>query len=312
MLVKNEIILAKLEGVGSYNTDSVPAGADAILVENLSWGFDSPRMIDRPSIRGSLGSLQAIFGGTLKMVSFDVEIKGSGTAGTAPELGPLLVGAGFAETIVASTSVTYKHASDSATHDSLSIYYHQDGLRHKITGCRCFSMSFTAGVESYGKLTMSFVGHDAGTSDTANPTPVYSAQVPPKFLNVGLTVGSYAAVISALAFDMGFTAARQPDVNATDGFGEVLISGRAVTGSIDPSAVTIATNDFLGDFLAGNLMDIGTGLIGSAGNQWQLILADSYYDNISIADREGVRTFDTPFRCTDELTTDDEVTLAFT
>ncbi|MCK7495178.1 MAG: hypothetical protein MZW92_31855 [Comamonadaceae bacterium] len=43
-------------------------------------------------------------------LTFDVEIKGSGAAGTAPELGVLLKGCGFGETVVAVTSVTYAPA----------------------------------------------------------------------------------------------------------------------------------------------------------------------------------------------------------
>ena len=40
-------------------------------------------------------------------VTFEVEMAGSGTAGTAPAFGPLLKACGNSETIVTDTSVTY-------------------------------------------------------------------------------------------------------------------------------------------------------------------------------------------------------------
>jgi hypothetical protein len=46
-------------------------------------------MVQRPAIRGYIGDLQDIYGGQLAKLTMDVELKGSGTAGTAPELGVL-------------------------------------------------------------------------------------------------------------------------------------------------------------------------------------------------------------------------------
>lgn len=312
MLTNRDVILVKPEV--TYNVDSVPTAAlNAILVENPSWKFEGLRMIDRPSIRASIGKLQKIFGGALKAVSFDVEIKGSGALGTAPELGPLLLGAGYSETIVPATSVTYDLVSDAATHTSVTIYYYQDGIEHKITGARCMSISQSIEVGSPGKLSMVFVGHDAGHSDVALPSPTYDSQVPYPAINASFAVGGYAAVVSKLEYDIGLTLAKPPDLNAVDGYGELLITDRSPTGSFDPEAVLVATNDFIGDFKSGTKMALTTGDIGStAGNKWKLSIGEIYYTDITPGDREGKRTFEIPFAATDETTTDNECTFVFT
>jgi hypothetical protein len=55
-----------------------------------------------------------VYAGTLISVSGKCEIKGSGAAGTAPEIAPLLRGAAWSETVVGGTSVTYKPTSTQA------------------------------------------------------------------------------------------------------------------------------------------------------------------------------------------------------
>jgi hypothetical protein len=62
---------------------------------------------DRELILGYLGNTEMVVGQRLVSVSFDVEIAGSGTAGTAPKWSALMQACGFSETIVSVTSVTY-------------------------------------------------------------------------------------------------------------------------------------------------------------------------------------------------------------
>ena len=90
-LVKQEGILVKIET--TPGTDAVPTAADdALLVENIGWSFAGARMLERGAVKSTLGKLQPIFAGTLMEITFDVELKGSGTAGVAPEVGPATAG----------------------------------------------------------------------------------------------------------------------------------------------------------------------------------------------------------------------------
>ena len=205
MLDKRAVLLAKDEV--TYNTDSVPvAGTDAVLVEDLAWAFANSRMYQRNPVRASLGKLKPQYAGTLITVSGKAEIKGSGAAGTAPEIAPLLRAAGFTETVVASTSVTYKPSATQALMKSSSMYFYDDGLLLKITGARG-KVSFDFSVGKAAMMMFEFTGHFVSITDVALPAATYDSTVPPILVNVPFTVGAYAAVINKLDFDPGMVLA---------------------------------------------------------------------------------------------------------
>ncbi len=308
MLVNREVILAKVES--TYNTDASPvAGTDAVLAENLAWSHEGARLIERLGVKATLGKTQSIYGGTLKAVSFDVELKGSGAAGTAPEIGPLLRGCGFGETIVASTSVTYEPVSTGF--ESLTIYYYSDGLLHKITGARG-NVSFNLETGAVGKATFNFVGHDAGVTDTAMVSPSYDSVVPPPVLSVPFTIGAYSAVINALSIDMGNAVTTPPDMSAADGFGETIITTRDANGSFDPEQVLLATKNYISEWKASTTQAMATGVIGStAGNRYAFSLPAVYHREVAPGDREGLRIYEIGYGAAED-SGDDEVSLAFT
>ena len=307
MLKNREVLLFKIES--SYGVDSSPsAGADAVLAENLNYSFEGARMAERNVVKATFGKEQAVYGGHLKTVSFDVELKGSGAAGTAPEIGQLLRACGFDETIVASTSVAYAPVSSSI--ESGTLEYFQDGKLHKLLGCRG-TVSFNLEVGMPGKATFSLTGHDT-ESDAALPSPSYDSTVPAPFINAGFALGGYAAIISTLSVDMGNTLAFAPDVNAADGYGEIRITGRDVTGSFDPEAVLKATEDFQGDWENGTQQAITTGSIGgTAGNIFAITLGQTYHKEISGGDRDGITTNEIGFGAV-ESSGDDEISITFT
>jgi len=308
MIKTRKVLLAKVEG--TYGTDSVPVVAtDSILVENLEFSYDGARMAERNATRASLGKLKPIFAGTLGQVTFDVEIKGSGAAGTAPELGVLLKGCGFAETVVAVTSVTYKHAS--STHASLSMYFFEDGLKYIMTGARG-SVSLGLKTGETGKLSFTFTGHVATATDVALAVAVYNATVPVPVIGAGFTMDSYAAVISKLDCDWGIEIAKPDSINATDGYGEIRITGRAVTGSVDPEAVLAAAYNFVTKWKSSAAYALTTGAIGSAaGNIYTVTMPAITYTELGSGDREGILTRELKFVAA-ESSGDDEVAIAFT
>lgn len=308
MLKNREVILAKVET--TYNTDSVPVAAtDAALVKNPSWALEGLTMIDREVVKANLSKEQQIYGGTLRKISFETEVKGSGAAGTAPEIGVLMRGCAMSETVVASTSVTYEPTS--SAHESLTIYYFMDGVRYILTGCRG-NVVFTLTARGILMAAFEFTGHSDAATDVALPSPTYDTTVPTAIKGLSFTVGGYSAVINELTVDLGNAIAIPSSVSASDGYGEIRISDRDVQGSLDPEHTLIATNDFEADLRAGTLMALTTGVIGAtAGNRVQVDLDQVYYTDISPADRDAVRTLSTPIRCKD-TSGDDDATFIFT
>lgn len=310
MLTNREVILAKTEV--TYGVDSVPVEAtNAMLVENIGWSNEGLRMNERPAVRQNIGMLQMVFGGTLRSMTFDVELKGSGGAvDDVPEFGPLLRACGFGETINAAADVQY--APVSTGHESITIYYFQDGIRHTLVGC-VGNVSFNLETGALGKMSFTFTGHLVDVTDVALPAaPVYQINVPAPLINVPFTIGAYAAIINALAFDLSNTVATPPDMSATDGYSQVRITQRDVQGSYDPEAVLIATDDPYTDLQDGNLLAVTTGVVGSVvGNRYQVDMPAAYEKDISPGDRDGIRTYDIPLGFA-ESAGDDEVNLTFT
>ena len=308
-LTRRNVLLAKDES--TYNTDPTPSAAnDAVLVENLAWGPVNQRMIAREHGRTSLAPVQQIYGGTLWQITFDIRLKGSGTAGTAPEFGPLLKACGMSETIVASTSVTYEPASSSI--GSCTIYVYEDGKLYPVTGCRG-TFTFEAAAGDAAKLSFTMTGHLGTHSDAALPAPTLDATDPVAFLGASTSILGYSSpVFEMLSFDMQNNVIMPSSANATDGYGEILIEKRNVVGSINPEDVAKATKDWIGEWKAGTSGPLQTGVIGStAGNRWQVSFPDAYYIDVLPGDREGIRTVDLNFKA-NEPSGDDEVSIVLT
>ncbi len=303
MLIKRELILFKIES--TYNTDAVPViGTDAVYVENPSWSNEGARMIDRNNVgSGALDTSRKIYGGSLQTVAFDVEIKGSGAAGTAPELGAMLRACGLSETVVASTSVTYAPVDTGL--ESGTIYYYQDGKRKILTGCRG-NVSFNLTAGEVGKASFTFTGHVGTESDQTFPSASFDSTLPAAI--VGLTsfaLGGVSLEFTTLEFGLNNTIATPPSAVASDGFGQVRITGRDLAGTIDPEDALVATNDHLAKWRAGTTQALDTGVIGSAGNQFRLQGTNAAYRDVGPGDRDGVRTLAIGFGV-------DDFSLAFT
>jgi hypothetical protein len=311
----NEVILAKIET--TYNTDPTPsAGTNAILVRNLNYSTAGLRMIDRGAIRASLGDLQKIYGGELRKVSFQVEVKGSGTAGTAPEIGPLLQAAGLLETIVAVTSATYTPNSGGTTaHKSITIYFYEGGRKlHILTGCRG-TVKF--GLDAGGLMLMDFefTGHLTQPTDASQPSPTYNAQVPKAGLNMSVSFNGISTLVPRKwSIDLGWKLAMPPSLAAVDGYGQIILVDRSVTGSLEIESELDSIIDIDALLQAGTRFAFSAGTLGgTAGNRVALSTPSSstYITDSVLAEGDGIRLRTVPF-AVDDSTSDTEISLAFT
>jgi len=213
------------------------------------------------------------------------------------------------ETIVAVTSVTY--APVSAGFESVTIYVYEDGKLYPITGC-VGNAAFAGEAGGAGKITFTMTGHKGTRIDAALPSPTLDTTEAPIIKSAGFTIDSYAAVISALNFDMGNQVIMPPDINAADGFGEIQVTDRDINGTIDPEDQLLATKDFMADWEAGTEMALTTGVIGAtAGNRFQISMPAVSYRDASLGERDGLRTIELPFGA-HEVSGDDGVSIAFT
>lgn len=309
--VREQALFAKLESTfGTFNT---PVGADALQVMNLKPNLaENLRWINREIIRSSLNDEQGLYGGALFGVEFDVEVKGSGTAGTAPRFGPLLQACGMSETIVAVTSVTYKPSSTISTHKGVSIGYKAGGVYRTAKGCRG-TVSFTAAAGMPAKLSFKMVGHINTEADAAAPTASFETTRPAPFLSAAFQIGAFTCPIAELSLDVANTVAISPDPNSSDGYGEVRVTARKTAGKVNPEAKLIATKDYVGIFRANTLQAIVTGTIGgTAGNRWALNVPNGYFMNVPFGERDQLLTHEIEFGAAESASLDDEFNLVLT
>lgn len=300
-------LAAKVEG--TEGTKETLALADAVLISNIKFSPDI-EMYARNALRGTLSRDPSVSGKQKGNISFDVELKGSGTAGTAPDYGKLLKSCGYSETIVASTSVTYKPATNSLS-NSMTLGIYMDGVIARIWGARGnVKGSMNAGKP--GILSFEFQGAAFEVVDGALLAPSYTTVIPPAFLNASLLLEVYAAICSKVDFDTANVIGLRESINSASGFLSALITGRNPKGSLDPELPTVAVYDFFGKWKApGTLGALQLAATGSAGNIVTVSFPKVRYAKIADNERNGIRTLGLDFEaCLN--TGDDEISIALT
>lgn len=192
--IRNTVICAKPETTAG--TDAAPSGAaNAILVSDMSITPLDAKNIDRNLVRGYFGASEQLVGTASVKVSFTVELQGSGTAATAPALGNLLLGCGMAEASL-STPNRVEYTPISTVLKTLTIYYYDDGVLHKLLMAMGNCM-LSAKVGDRPTLKFEFTGLDGGMS-AASASPTYTNWKTPVSMTkanvVDITLGAtYAA-----------------------------------------------------------------------------------------------------------------------
>ena len=300
-------LAAKIEAV--EGTKETLALADAVLISNVKFSPDI-EMFKRDILRGTLSRDPSISGKRKATISFDIELKGSGAAGTAPDYGKLLKGCGYSETVVASTSVTYKPATNNLS-NSMTLGIYMDGVIARIWGARGnVKGSMNAGKP--GILSFEFQGADFEVVDGALLAPSYTTIIPPAFLNASLLLDSYAAICSRVDFDTANILALRESINSESGFLSALITGRNPKGSIDPELPLVAAYDFFGKWKTpGTLGSLQLEAAGEAGNIVTVSFPKVRHAAIASEDRNGLRTLGDDFEAC-LSSGDDEISIALT
>jgi hypothetical protein len=308
LLSRKRLILVKTEA--TYGTDSTPAGTDALLVRNLDITPLSGDVVSRDLIRPYLGNFDQLIGLTSVGITFEVELAGSGTAGTAPKFDAILKACGLAATIVSSTSVTY--APVSASFSSATIYFNVDGVLHKLTGCRG-SLTMSCAVGAIPTLAFNLTGVYNAPTDTAQPAVTYSAQATPLIFREGNTSSfsffSYSGVLQSVDFNLANDLVYRELVGGTK---ETLITDRKPAGTVMIEAPTIATKDFFTTALGSSTGNL-TFLHGTtAGNRVTFTASQVDVLNPTYQDQDSIMMLSVPYVALPTTAGNNEFSLAFT
>ena len=308
LLTRKRVIL--IEAESSYGTDPGMATSTVVLVRDLSITPQSSDVVNREVVRPFLGASEQLLANTKVECTFSVELAGSGTAGAAPRYGDALKACGFSESIVSNTSVTYAPVSSSFS--SITIHYNVDGVRHIVSGCRG-SFTINASVGEIPSIDFSFTGVYATPTDSALPTVSYGNQATPLIFKNGNTTNfqlySFAGALQSLSLDVGNEIIYRELVGGTK---EVLLTDRAVTGSVMIEAPTLAQKDYFSaaliDYTLGNLqVTHGT----QAGNIVQLTSSKVDIGDVNYGEMDGVTMLEIPYTLVPS-TSGDEMSLVYT
>lgn len=312
MLTRRQTILAKIES--TYGTNPTPVDTDAIEVSNVQWK-NNAEVLERDILKDTMSKDKHVMGMIDAEVSFDVEIKGSGSAGTAPQIGKLLRACGLSETVDAGVSVTYAPESDESNHASVTIYVYKDGTLRKLTGARGdLSIDIQAG--RYGKASFTFKGMWNSVTDASIVTPdAPDEAISPAIVeSSSFSWGGYAPVASAVSFALQNVLSRRESVNsANKGVHSIRIADRSPVGSFNADAVVEATHPFWSDFENATARAITITLGSSAGNICTIAGPQCALESIEDGDDEGVMLYSLGFKLYKNASAgDDELTIAFT
>ena len=308
LLSRKRLILAKTET--TYGTSSVPTGTDAVLVRNLEVTPLESDVVTRDLIRPYFGNSDQLLANPRVRITCEVEMAGSGTAGTAPRYSPLLKACALAETIVASTSVSY--APVSSTFSSCTITYNVDGVQHVLTGCRgTFTMNCQLG--AIPTIQFEMTGIYNAPTDTAQPAATYSAQATPLIFRDGNTSAfsffGFSGCLMSVDFNVANDIVYRELIGCTK---EVLITDRKPSGTVQIEAPTLTDKNFFTEALASNSGSL-TFLHGTtAGNKVLFTAPQSDVGQPSYGESDGVVMLNLPYVALPTTAGNNEFSFLFT
>jgi hypothetical protein len=311
-LTRKKFLIAKIES--TYGTDPTPVGgSNAIQVTNLEVTPIESDNVQAAAYQGFIGNStrSTLVANKRVSVTFDVELAGSGTAGTAPAFGPLLKSCGLSETTVADTSVTY--AGVSSSFDSATIYCFYDGTRHKITGARgSVSFNFTAG--QFAVASFNFIGIYNAPDDTAlSGTFTVANQAAAIEVNdTNMTTATFHGVTSARIESFDLALNNELIYKETASNKEVLITNRAPGGTAVIEAPAVGTTDYFAKAVGVTTASTSLVLGATAGNIITLGAAQTDITGVTYGDTNGVVSLSMPYLALPTTAGNDELSLAFT
>jgi hypothetical protein len=230
--------LFKLET--AYGVDAVPDGTNGILMTNVKLtpmaGEDLSRELVLPYMGGQPRIPTDLYG----MLEGDVELVGSGVAGTPPPWAPLIKVCGTSEVVAAGASVTYKPESENFA--SGTLYFWMSGTRHVLKGCRG-SMSFALNAQGLPKARVKLWGLWQAPGEAARVVPSLAGFQKPLIVKSAtvpvLTANGVPLVMRSFEMDMG----NQVERRLLVGSESIIITDRLESLDITVEAVPVTTFD---------------------------------------------------------------------
>lgn len=239
-LISNLAFLFKQEV--TYGVSAVPTGAaNAMILSNVSYEPLAGADVEVERLKPYMGHQGILLTGDYIRLRADVDLTGSGTAGTPPPFGPMLRCCGMKEVITAGVDVQYSPVSK--LFESGTGFFNDDGVNHVMLGTRGkVTGQLTPG--QVPRLSFELLALLGTISDTALPTIVDTAwidAIPVNKANTTVSLHGYAGACEGLTFDLGNVVEPRMLINQES----IRQTGRKATGSVIFEATTLADKNWL-------------------------------------------------------------------
>lgn len=276
--IKKTVILAALEA--TIGVDATPTGAaNALKVFDVSITPVDMKQIQIDYLTAWFGSGETLPGTVFSKCSFSVSLSGSGTAGTPPAWAPLMLACGSSELtgLTLPNRVEYLPATDALK--TLSIYWYDDGLLHKMLACSG-NVKLSAKAGEAAKLMFEFTGLQVDATAASNATAVLTAWKPPVAIRkanvtdivlgatyaAGALTGGTPYNSTGLTLDWGNKVVADEFLSTQ----EVGISDRKISGSLSVKVSAAEEVTLLAALKAGTSQSVGFVIGNTAGNMVML------------------------------------------
>ena len=305
-------LLAKIES--SYGSNPTPvAGSNAIQVTDIEVTPIESDNVQATAFQGFIGNSTrpTLLANKRVAVSFGAELSGSGAAGTASALSPLLKSCGLSETIVGSTSVTY--APVSASFSSCTILCFYGATRHLLTGCRG-TATITMAAGSFAQINFEFTGiYNSPDSTAMSGTFTVANQSAGIEVNdTNVTTATFHGETSQRIESFDLALNNEVVYKETASSKEVLITNRAPGGTAVLEEPVRATTDYFAKAETAATGNSSIVLGSSAGNIVTVNVPQTDITGVSRGDTNGVNSLNLPYLALPTTAGNNELSIVMT
>jgi|GEM_PF-1329425 len=313
MYIKEHYLLAKAQAVA--HVAEAPVGVNAIEAFDINITPLTGPVLSRDNIaRGFHGAGEEIMLEQLVNITFKTYLSNSGTAGTPPAFGVLLVACHCSETIVEGTSVTYAPA---VTAVPVTMFYDigngANTQRHTISDCKG-DVSLDETANQKGVLTYTMTGFYTRPATATEITPVLTSFLTGKTFDEDnvptFEVHGFSPIVLSYSVKPGVEIKPRNLV----GFKGVDFVTRKSVGSLSVLAPTLGTKNFFTSVESYNAIVTGPLSIvrGTVAGQIETITAGKVQlHNLALGEDNGREKLDMDMLLIPSAG-DDEWSIAFT
>jgi len=301
--IYEHLLLCKTEV--TKGVDAVPVAAtDALRVLARVNPAVNRSNVDRTAVKQTMGNLAHVADPDPSVqLTIECELKGSGTAGVAPDWGPLVQACRTIETIVAGTSVTYNPST--AVEKTATIYVYIDGVVWKLTGC-VGTCSITTNPGEFPKATFTMsAAYVAPVAATVPAGAAFDTSIPKVVSTTDVVTDGGTIDVGSFAMDFG----NDVQEHKVIGDHQFVVSGRAPTLTITKDSISTAAEWVAVD--SGTTASLSGTFNAGVGNNIAITAGNGVRQSVALGERAERHTLDVAYNLY-ETASDDQFAIVLT